>query len=50
MWFVKALLSIVVLAGLLYLALLNSGQKVDIYLTGPGFPAATDVDLPSRSW
>jgi uncharacterized integral membrane protein len=46
MWFLKGLLSIGLLAGLLYLALLNSGQKVDVYITGPGAPAVNDVDLP----
>jgi uncharacterized integral membrane protein len=46
MWFLKGLLSLGLLAGLLYLALLNSGQKVDVYITGPGVPTADDVDLP----
>ncbi len=46
MWFVKAFLVIIILAGLLYVALLNSGQQVNIYLTNPNIPTLANVELP----
>lgn len=46
MWFVKAFLAIVVVAGLLYVALLNSGQEVNIFLLDPNIPTIPSVELP----
>jgi uncharacterized integral membrane protein len=46
MWFLKAFLVIAILAGLLYVALLNSGQHVNIYLTNPNIPTIANVELP----
>lgn len=46
MWFVKAFLGIVVVAGLLYVSLLNSKQPVNIFLTNPSIPTLPNVDLP----
>ncbi len=46
MWFVKAFLAILVLAGLLYVSLLNAGQHVNIYLTDPNIPTIPNVELP----
>jgi uncharacterized integral membrane protein len=46
MWFVKTFLAIVVVAGLLYVALLNSGQEVNIFLLDPNIPTIPNVELP----
>jgi uncharacterized integral membrane protein len=46
MWFLKAFLTIVVGAGLLWVAVLNSGQTVDIHLRNPKVPTLDDVQLP----
>ena len=46
MWFIRALLVILVVMGLLIVALLNSGQKVNIYLTSPNIPTFPNVELP----
>ncbi len=46
MWFIKAFLAIVVLAGLLFISLLNAGQHVNIYLTDPNIPTIPNVELP----
>lgn len=46
MWFFKAFLVIVVVAGLLWVAVLNSGQTVDIHLQSPKVPTLDDVQLP----
>lgn len=44
MWFLKAFLVIVVVAGLLWVAVLNSNQTVDIHL--PKTPTLDNVQLP----
>jgi len=46
MWFIKAFLAIVVVAGLLWIAVLNSGQQVSIYLRDPGIATLPNVELP----
>jgi uncharacterized integral membrane protein len=46
MWFIKAFLGIIVVAGLLYVALLNSGQQVDIFLSNPNVATLPQVELP----
>ena len=46
MWFIKAFLTIVVVAGLLYVALLNAGQQVNIFLLDPNVPTIPNVELP----
>ena len=46
MWFLKAFLTIVVVAALLYVALLNSGQQVNIFLLDPNIPTIPNVELP----
>jgi uncharacterized integral membrane protein len=46
MWFIRALFAIIVVAGLLAVALLNSGQHVNIYLTDPNIPTIPNVELP----
>jgi uncharacterized integral membrane protein len=46
MWFLRAFLVVLLVAGLLYVALLNSGQQVNIYLTDPNIPTLPNVELP----
>lgn len=46
MWFVKAFFGIVVVAALLYVSLLNSGQQVHIFLTDPHRATLSNVELP----
>ena len=46
MWFIKAFLAIVVVAGLLWIAVLNSGQQVDIFLRDPHNATIPNVELP----
>jgi hypothetical protein len=46
MWFIRAFFAILVVAGLLAIALLNSGQQVNIYLTDPNIPTIPNVELP----
>jgi len=46
MWFIKAFFTIVVVAALLYVALLNSGQQVNIFLLDPNVPTLPNVELP----
>lgn len=46
MWFIKAFLAIVVVAGLLWVAVINSNQQVNIFLSGPGEATMKDVELP----
>ena len=46
MWFLKAFLAVVILAALLFVALFNSGQRVDLYLTSAQVPTFTGVQLP----
>lgn len=46
MWFVKAFFTIVVVAALLYVALLNAGQQVNIFLLDPNVPTIPNVELP----
>jgi uncharacterized integral membrane protein len=46
MWFLRAFLVVLLVAGLLYVALLNSGQQVNIYLTDPNIPTMPNVELP----
>ena len=46
MFFVKALLGMVVMAGLLAVAVLNSGQTVNIHLTSQSRPTLSNVELP----
>ena len=46
MWFLKAFFGIIVVAGLLYVSLLNSGQHVNVFLTHPQRPTLSDVELP----
>ena len=46
MWFLKSFLTIVVVAALLYVALLNSGQQVNIFLLDPNIPTIPNVELP----
>jgi hypothetical protein len=45
MWFIKAFLAIVVVAGLLWIAVLNSGQQVNIYLRDPSIATMPNVEL-----
>ncbi len=45
MWFIKAFLAIVVVAGLLWIAVLNSNQPVEIFLTDPKTPTIPNVEL-----
>ena len=46
MWFIKAFLAIVVVAGLLWIAVLNSGQQVNIFLSDPHIATISNVELP----
>jgi uncharacterized integral membrane protein len=46
MWFVKAILAVLLLAALLYFALLNSGQSVDIHFTSRTLPTLSQIELP----
>ena len=46
MWFLRAFLVVLLVAGLLYVALLNSGQQVNIFLTDPNIPTMPNVELP----
>jgi uncharacterized integral membrane protein len=46
MWFIKALLTFVVVVGLLYVALLNADQQVNVFLTNPNIPSIPNVELP----
>jgi uncharacterized integral membrane protein len=46
MWFLKAFFTIVLVAALLYVALLNSGQQVNIFLLDPNVPTVPNVELP----
>jgi uncharacterized integral membrane protein len=46
MWFIKAFLAIVVVAGLLWIAVLNSGQQVNIFLRDPHIATIPNVELP----
>lgn len=46
MWFLKSFLVVAILAVLLFVALFNSGQRVDLYLTSPQFPTFAGVQLP----
>jgi uncharacterized integral membrane protein len=45
MWFVKALLGIVLLAAALWVGYLNINQEVSIYLTDPNIPSLPSVPL-----
>jgi len=45
MWFVKALLGIVLLAAALWVGYLNINQEVSIYLTDPNIPTLPSVPL-----
>ena len=46
MWFLKAILGVVFLAGVLALALWDKGQTVDLFLQGPSRATWTRLDLP----
>ncbi len=46
MWFLRALIGILILSGLLYVALINTNQRVDIFLAGRGVPTFSQVELP----
>ncbi|NNF07177.1 MAG: LapA family protein [Candidatus Eisenbacteria bacterium] len=45
MWFLKAFLGILVLAGLLFFASLNLNQRVSIYLMNPDVPTFESVPM-----
>ncbi len=46
MWFVKAVLGVLLLAGLLLVSLWNTDQTVNIYLRGPHIPTIANLELP----
>ena len=46
MWFIKAPLAFVLILGILYVSVLNAGQKVNIFLTTPKTPTISGVELP----